>query len=139
VLKRRRRNRIVSIEDAQGNVLHDPDDVAQEFVNYFQNIFHSSFPDNGRPYLHSSLPQGTNDYTYSMPDKQEILQILKSMKKNASPGPDGFNVAFYLSAWDWIGDDVTTVVQNFYLTGILPPRLNDTHIVLIPKKLACHL
>jgi hypothetical protein len=61
------------------------------------------------------------------------------MKKNASPGPDGFNVTFYLAAWSWIGDDVTALINKFYLTGILPPRLNDTQIALIPKKLACHL
>jgi hypothetical protein len=139
VLKRRRRNRIVSIKDTQGNILHDPDDVAKEFVNYFRNIFQSSFPNNGRPYLHSSMPQGNQDFTYSVPDKQEIRQILRSMKKNTFPGPDGFNVAFYISAWEWIGDDVTTVVQNFYTTGTLPPHLNDTHIALIPKKLVCHL
>jgi hypothetical protein len=28
------------------------------------------------------------------------------MKRNASPGPDGFNVEFYLATWTWIGDDV---------------------------------
>lgn len=61
------------------------------------------------------------------------------MRRNASPGPDGFNVAFYISAWDWIGDDVTAVVTTFYTTGILPPHLNDTQIALIPKKLTCHL
>jgi hypothetical protein len=70
----------------------------------------------------------------SIPDKQEVWEILKATRKNASPGPDGFNVAFYKSAWNWIGDDVTDLVRNFYITGILPPRLNETHIALIPKK-----
>ena len=36
---------------------------------------------------------------------------------------------------DWIGDEVTRLVINFYLTGILPPHINDTNIALIPKKL----
>ena len=61
------------------------------------------------------------------------------MKKNASPGPDGFNVGFYLSAWNWIGEDVTNLVKTFYNTGIMPSHLNDTHIALIPKKLVCNL
>jgi hypothetical protein len=85
------------------------------------------------------MPQDTNDFTNSIPDKQEIWEILKAMKKNASPGPDGFNVGFYLSVWSWIGDDVTNVVRNFYTAGIMPPHLNDTQITLIPKKLACHM
>jgi hypothetical protein len=70
VLKRGRRNRIASIKDSQGNILHDPDDIAKEFVSYFQNIFRSSLPDNGRPYLNTSLPLDSHDYTYSVPDKQ---------------------------------------------------------------------
>jgi hypothetical protein len=61
------------------------------------------------------------------------------MRKNASPGPDGFNVGFYLAAWSWIGDDITSLSRNFYTTRILPPHLNDTHIALVPKKLSCLL
>jgi hypothetical protein len=48
-------------------------------------------------------------------------------------------VGFYLSAWSWIGDDVTNLVRNFYTTGIIPPHLNDTQIALIPKKIAPQL
>lgn len=56
------------------------------------------------------------------------------MRKNASPGPDGLNAAFYRSAWSWIKDDLMTLVQDFYQTGNIPPELNKTNIVLIPKK-----
>lgn len=139
VLKRRRRNRIISIKDAQGNIYHDPDDIANQFVCYFRNIFTSAGTSNGTPFPNSTPPQVADDFTYSIPEKQEIFQILKSMRRNASPGPDGFNVAFYLSAWNWIGDDIARLVQNFYQTGILPPHLNDTNIALIPKKLVCYL
>lgn len=137
--KRKRRNRIVSIKDSNGNALFDPVDIAKEFVNYFKTIFCSSSTNNDRANLQIAMPQETSDFTNSIPDKQEIWEILKAMKKNASPGPDGFNVGFYLSAWSWIGDDVTNVVRNFYNTGIIPPQLNDTHIALIPKKLACRM
>jgi hypothetical protein len=58
------------------------------------------------------------------------------MKRNSSPGPDGFNVEFYLSTWAWIGDDVLKLVRDFFISGALPPQASDTHIVLIPKKLA---
>jgi hypothetical protein len=34
---------------------------------------------------------------------------------------------------------VTALIRNFYITGTLPPHLNDTHITLIPKKLSCFL
>ena len=38
-----------------------------------------------------------------------------------------------------LGEDVTNVVRNFYITGNLPPRLSETHIALIPKKPVCQV
>jgi len=63
-----------------------------------------------------------------------ILSWTQFLIRDASPGPDGFNVAFYRATWPWIGDDVTTLVHNFYRTGTLPPEINKTFFVLIPKK-----
>jgi hypothetical protein len=85
--------------------------------------------------MHTQLPQDTHDYTYCIPDEKEILDTLKEMKRNASPGPDGFNVEFYISTWGWIGPDVIQLVRSFFQTGIMPAHINDTHIALIPKKL----
>jgi hypothetical protein len=129
----------VSIKDTSDNNLFDLADIAKEFVNYFKTIFCST-TNNDRTNLGTTIPQDTNDFTSnSIPDKQDIWEILKAMKKNVSLGPNGFNVGFYISAWSWIGDDVTTVVKNFYTTCIMPPHLNDNQIALIPKKLACHV
>jgi hypothetical protein len=118
----------------RGNTIHDPDDIANEFVTYFQSIFQSSCANNDRPFVSTTHPQEQQGYTNSIPDKKEIWETLKEMRKNASPGSDGFNVAFYISVWEWIGDDIAALVKDFYLTGILPSHVNDTHIALIPKK-----
>lgn len=88
-----------------------------------------------RSYIPTLPPEGENDYTYCIPDKKEIQRTLKAMKRNASPGPDGFNVEFYLAVWEWIGDDITKAVRDSYTQGTLPNHVNDTHIVLIPRKL----
>ncbi|WP_222598769.1 hypothetical protein, partial [Klebsiella sp. Kps] len=83
-------------------------------VNYFHYIFSSPDENILPPFpLHQGY-NDNNDPTYSIPDNAEILQILKDMKLNASPGPDGFNVEFYLATWDWIGEEVTHLVTNFY-------------------------
>jgi hypothetical protein len=134
-VKRRRRNTIASVKD-ENNVLHFmPDKISNTFVNYFRSIFSSTNANNGRPYTATTLPQDDQDKTYSTPDEQEILDTLKEMKRNASPGPDGFNVEFYIATWEWIGSDVVQLVRNFFQTGIMPSHINETHIALIPKKL----
>jgi hypothetical protein len=85
VQKRKRRNRIVSIKDTHGKNIYDPSDIAKEFVNYFKTIFRSSTTNNDRTTIETTIPQDTNGFTNSIPDKQEIWEILKAMKKNASP------------------------------------------------------
>jgi hypothetical protein len=135
IVKRRRRNTIVSVKDENNTMQFMPDQFSNTFVNYFRSIFASSNANNGRPFLRTELPQGNEDYTYSIPDNKEIWETLKDMKRNASPGPDGFNVEFYIATWSWIGEDVVQLVRNFFQSGIMPSHINDTHIALILKKL----
>ena len=82
-------------------------------MNYFRFIFSSPNNNADRPHEFTQWPNDTLDPTYSLRNNHEVLHILKDMKLNASPGPDGFNVEFYLAAWDWIGDEVTQLVINF--------------------------
>lgn len=135
VLKKRRKNRIVSITNDQGQTTLDPEEIADCFITYFKSIFSSTNPVNTQlpQAFHAGLIQ--DEFTNSIPRKDEVIwDILKQMRNDASPGPDGPNAAFYKAAWHWIGDDVTKLVQEFYYKGTLPPQLNETSIALIPKK-----
>jgi hypothetical protein len=134
VARRRRRNSIVSVKDEQNITQFMPDQIENTFVLYFRSIFASQSTHIAASRIPTYPPQ-TSDFTDSIPTKEEIWETLKGMKRNASPGPDGFNVEFYLATWDWIGDDVLAIITNFFNTGILPPQSNKTHIALIPKKL----
>jgi hypothetical protein len=58
-------------------------------------------------------------FTNSQPSIQELHAIIKEMRSNASPGPDGLNAAFYKSAWTWIGKDVHILVTTFYTTAFI--------------------
>lgn len=80
---------------------------------------------------HGSL---SNESTNSILSIDECLQIIKSMKLNPAPRPNGLNVAFYRAAWPWIKQDVHKLVTDVYTSGKIPEPLNCTDIVLIPKK-----
>lgn len=138
ILKRARRNRILFLADEFGNPLTTQDQIDTCFNNYFKNLFTSQVD---HQQLHI-LPQQnrvqedfSSDFTSSIPDKAELWGILKNMKKDAAPGPDGFNAAFYRVSWDWLGDDVVNLVQNFYHTGMLPHELNKLLLFLFPRKI----
>ena len=56
------------------------------------------------------------------------------MRNGASPGPHGLNAKFYKHTWPWIASDVYKLVIDFYNTALMQPELNQTFLVLLPKK-----
>lgn len=67
-----------------------------------------------RQELETSDTIGEDEYTRSIPDLHELHNIVKNMRSNATPGPDGLSVDFYKSAWQWVGKDVLDLVTKFY-------------------------
>lgn len=134
IMKRNRENRITQIQDNHGNLIKEPQDIAQVFENYFKSIFSSQLGNAGNLQAHNHQVTIQDEFTNSIPDEQEIYNIIKDVKKNAARGPDGLNVAFYHAPWPWIKNELVALVRDFYITGNIHPKLKDTCIVLIPKK-----
>ena len=62
----------------------------------------------------------------------EVHQTLKQMHPKKSPGLDGIPL-FYQHFWSFFGDCVTKAVLDYLNLSIIPPKYNETHIILIPK------
>ncbi|KAL4377090.1 hypothetical protein GQ457_02G030170 [Hibiscus cannabinus] len=65
---------------------------------------------------------------------EEVKTAAFSMGADKAPRPDGFPGCFYHSFWDIIKDDMFAMVSSFFSSGFLDYELNNTNIVLIPKK-----
>lgn len=107
-------------------------------MDYFQNLLGTSSNDYpGYDDLAYYLSKHISSQHVSVMEASildgEILFVLKSMKKNKSLAPDGFNVNFFLQCWDIICYDFTFVVTYFFNIGHLPNGINATTIALIPK------
>lgn len=63
IVKRRRRNTIVSVKDENNVIQFMPDRISNTFVSYFRSIFASTNTNNGRPYIGTIPPQEPQDYT----------------------------------------------------------------------------
>lgn len=91
-------------------------------------IYHSLGP---------SLPQYQKRITFhflAIPTVAEIKQALFAVGGDKALGPDGYNALFYQTFWSLLGPGIIQMVHNFFLTGILDNEINETSIILIPKK-----
>jgi hypothetical protein len=66
--------------------------------------------------------------------EKEISDALFQIGPLKAPGPDGFPSRFLQRNWGLLRDEVVLAVQRFFSDGIMPEEVNDTYIVLIPKK-----
>eukprot|EP00253_Pinus_taeda_P016222 PITA_16222 len=66
--------------------------------------------------------------------KEEVENIIKSMEKDKSPGPNGWTIELFSHFFDSIGDELTEDVEESRRKGEIFPPFNATFIALIPKK-----
>ncbi|WVZ82000.1 hypothetical protein U9M48_029317 [Paspalum notatum var. saurae] len=136
ILKRLRKNSVAYLIGEDGNPLTTQEQMASSFTNYFTNLFSSQNVPNMQDELQELQPPIEDEYTNSISDKQEILGIIKNMKKDAALGPDGLNVAFYRAAWPWLGEDIIKLIKDFYETDFRPISLCNVIYKIISKSLA---
>lgn len=65
--------------------------------------------------------------------KEEIREAIFSIGKTKAPGSDRLSALFYHNFWDICKEDVYRMVMEAFDSINLPPNLNETFIVLIPK------
>ncbi|XP_019199913.1 PREDICTED: uncharacterized protein LOC109193526 [Ipomoea nil] len=80
------------------------------------------------------VSQAQNDSLLRPFNLEEVKDALFAMYPDKAPGPDGMNPGFYQHFWDVVRGDVASFVLNCLESGDLPSGLNETDIVLIPKK-----
>ncbi|GAU12587.1 hypothetical protein TSUD_131970 [Trifolium subterraneum] len=88
------------------------------------------------PVLNLIQPRVTDDDNLVLTTpitKVEIQQALFQMHPDKSPGPDGFNPAFYQRFWEQCSDYIFSAASTSLERGYFPTSLNETNICLIPK------
>uniref|UniRef100_A0A803QHW6 Reverse transcriptase zinc-binding domain-containing protein n=1 Tax=Cannabis sativa TaxID=3483 RepID=A0A803QHW6_CANSA len=135
--KRRLENRITTFMEWD-TIIDDFEEVVKHFVKHFENII-------GSKSLASSLIDGACLKRGKCLDLKKQANLIKPFHKGdvkkalfnihstKSPGLDGFGSGFYKDLWSKIGNDVSTVVLDFFANGKLPKALNEIVIYLVPK------
>ncbi|XP_031106146.1 uncharacterized protein LOC116010776 [Ipomoea triloba] len=131
---RRRNNHLQRLLNPE-DVWTESNALNLEVLRYFNHIFHSAgTTSNIFPHVRSRITEEMNADLMQPFTIEEIKAALFSMAPDKSRGPDGMCPSFYQNYWSIIGHDLFMFIMNCYNNCAFPEGLNDTNIVLIPKK-----
>nr|XP_016492092.1 PREDICTED: uncharacterized protein LOC107811643 [Nicotiana tabacum] len=91
---------IVKISDKQGRVQADQKVIATIFMDYYQELLGHKEQQRARAF-----------------NTKEVKDVMFSIKKNKSPGPDEYESGFFKAAWSIIGEKVTDAILEFFENG----------------------
>ena len=113
------------------------DDILSCFKSFYENLYENEPVDTSLNDLFlNDLPHidNTDNLFLERPiEKIEILQALKDMQPNKSPGSDGLSSSFYLKFFHLFGDTLCKLINLAYDKGELSLTQKLSYITLICK------
>lgn len=132
----RARNRIIKLMDEQGQPQFSEAAKAEVASAYFSKLFKSSTAGDFEEFFSDFTPRVSstmNEILSREVSKEDVRNAVFSINASSAPGPDGMTGLFFQKYWDTVGDQITTEVQNFFVSGVFPVEWNYTHLCLLPK------
>ncbi|XP_019163454.1 PREDICTED: uncharacterized protein LOC109159798 [Ipomoea nil] len=131
---RRRRNFLKQIKNEDGGWVQG-DAMKMEILQYYENIFRTA---SSAMDIFERVPcrvtTRMNEALKLLFTLAEVKTALFSMAPEKAPGPDGMTPAFFQHFWPILGHDLFIFITNCVINRNLPQGLNESNIVLIPKK-----
>ena len=126
----------MGLYDANGEWIMEEQGVEKVAVDYFGDLFKTTFPTASDGFLDEIIPTITpqmNQRLVRLATEEEVRQALFMMHPEKTPGPDRMTAPFFQHSWPIIKKDLLEIVNDFLLSGTLDTRLNLTNIFFIPK------
>eukprot|EP00253_Pinus_taeda_P001856 PITA_01856 len=139
MVQHRQRNRIFSIKNQEGQRVLQHEEIEKVLVNHFKDILRE--PQANRSDAIAKISREipnvvTRDQNLALMRKitmEEVEDIVRNMKRNKAPGPDGYTVEFFQAGWKFLAAEVLEVVEEARINQRIWPRINSTLLTFIPK------
>jgi hypothetical protein len=135
-----RRNNTMAVMMVDGNRTEDLAAITDHIVQFYKILYFEQY--QGRPTRLftplmenlNSIDEGEKVWLEREFGEEEVWEVVRKMKGDKAPGPDGFSMAFFQKCWEVIKKDMMAVLKEFHETGKFEKSLNATFVALIPKK-----
>ncbi|RVW53516.1 LINE-1 reverse transcriptase-like [Vitis vinifera] len=131
-----RRNNAMGRIKVNGEWLVEEQEVKEGIVNSFQQLLTEDMvwqADIGNIQVGCISQQDAECIEVPF-EESEIHSALMEMNGDKAPGPDGFSVAFWQNAWAFAKEEIMEMFKEFHEHNTFVRSLNNTFLVLIPKK-----
>lgn len=140
-------NTIKEVVCRDGRTVTKPDEIKEEAEAFFREILQhkpAEFEGIELDEFHDLLPfrcsNSVNEMLLKEVTAEEITKVVFAVQSDKSPGPDGYTIEFFKSAWPIIGKEFIIFIHSFFEKGFLPKGINSRILTLIPKKTtACEM
>jgi len=131
---------ICKIEQVNGKTLTDQKEIMQETTHFYKNLFTKRETDdiNLSEILDNYVvPKLTTSMAESLEGKisyAELLNTLKYMKNDKSPGTDGFSAEFFKFFWRELNAFLLRSINEAYETNSMSISQTQGIITMLPKQ-----
>ncbi|KAA3465046.1 tyrosine decarboxylase 1-like [Gossypium australe] len=135
-IKRRKFNRITNLRISNGKWCSNQDILRSEAVRFFESLY-GEVPQAMRDLPNIRFPRlkaAEIKFVEGEITVDELKRALFDMAPLKAPVSDGFHAHFFQSQWDIFGNDICNWVKGVFAGQPIEHELNNTLIVLIPKK-----
>ncbi|KAG5576665.1 hypothetical protein H5410_056799 [Solanum commersonii] len=125
---RKAQNKINMLTREDGTIIREATDVIKEAVGFYQKLLGQC-----NKHMKATHPEVLKDGPVLTREQQmfliqpfnvvDVKEALMSIRDSKAPGEDGFNSYFFKKAWTIIGEEVTSVVLQFFITTEMKPSL----------------
>eukprot|EP00253_Pinus_taeda_P024539 PITA_24539 len=141
-IQRRMHNKIIFVDNQQGERVEAHEDMEKEFAGYFKDILKE--PNGNRDeaiwditqHIPKIINEDHNTQLLQPVSLKEVEEEISQLKDGKAPGPDGFTANFFHEFWELIKTEVWELVEESRSMHWVLPALNSSFIALVPKEAA---
>ncbi|XP_075103547.1 uncharacterized protein LOC142178115 [Nicotiana tabacum] len=117
-------------------IIEDKDSIKREILDFYKKLYTEQ--ESWRPCaefegLASISEEEKTDLELAF-QEEEVLALIKSCAPDKASSPDGYTMAFFWKAWEFIKNDVMNALDHFHQHCYMVRYTNASFITLTPKK-----